>query len=113
MEVSNTPTHETKPKVVILIHADWCGHCQRLVPEWQQMKDSLTPEEKPKLIFEEIESKELDDKLPKVSNTYTNGNPIKYKGFPTIGTVERGQFKQYGGNRTAPELLEWVRSLVA
>jgi thiol-disulfide isomerase/thioredoxin len=99
--------------VVVLIHAKWCGHCQRLEPEWKSMKDSLDNNMNQHIIFEEIESADLDTKLPLVSKTYMNGKPLEYRGFPTIGSIRNGKFEMYGGGRTAPELLEWVRHLVA
>ena len=102
-----------KKAVVVLIHAKWCGHCQRLEPEWKTMKDSLDNNMNQHIIFEEIESAELDKKLPLVSKNYMNGKPLDYRGFPTIGSIRNGKFEMYGGGRTAPELLEWVRKLVA
>lgn len=102
-----------KKVVVVLIHAKWCGHCKRLEPEWNSMKDSLDNNANQNVIFEEIESEELDKKLPLVSKTYMNGKPLEYRGFPTIGTIRNGKFEMYGGGRTAPELLEWVRGLLA
>ncbi len=106
-------TDRNKKAVIVLIHADWCGHCRRLEPEWKTMKESLDNNVKQNVIFEEIESAELDTKLPMVSKTYMNGKPLEYRGFPTIGTIRNGKFEMYGGGRTAPELLEWVRHLVA
>ena len=102
-----------KKAVVVLIHADWCGHCKRLEPEWKSMKESLDNNVKQNVIFEEIESAELDAKLPMVSKTYMHGKPLEYRGFPTIGSIRNGKFEMYGGGRTAPELLDWVRSLLA
>ena len=102
-----------KKAVVVLIHADWCGHCKRLTPEWKTMKSSLDNNVKQNIIFEEIESAELDQKLPLVSKTYLGGKPLEYRGFPTIGSIRNGKFEMYGGGRTAPELLGWIRSLVA
>ncbi len=102
-----------KKAVVVLIHAKWCGHCQRLEPEWKSMKDSLDNNMNQHIIFEEIESADLDTKLPLVSKTYMNGKPLEYRGFPTIGSIRNGKFEMYGGGRTAPELLDWVRKLVA
>ena len=102
-----------KKAVVVLIHADWCGHCQRLEPEWKSMKTALDNNVNQHIIFEEIESADLDEKLPLVSKTYMNGKPLEYRGFPTIGSIRNGKFEMYGGGRTAPELLQWVRGLVA
>ncbi len=102
-----------KKAVIVLIHADWCGHCQRLEPEWNSMKSALDNNVKQHVVFEEIESAELDKKLPMVSKTYLGGKPLEYRGFPTIGSIRNGKFEMYGGGRSAPELLQWVRGLVA
>jgi thiol-disulfide isomerase/thioredoxin len=106
-------TNNNKKAVVVLIHADWCGHCQRLEPEWNSMKSALDNNVKQHVIFEEIESADLDTKLPIVSKTYLGGKTLEYRGFPTIGSIRNGKFEMYGGGRTAPELLDWVRGLVA
>lgn len=106
-------TDNNKKAVVVLIHADWCGHCRRLEPEWNSMKSALDNNVKQNVIFEEIESAELDAKLPMVSKTYLGGKPLEYRGFPTIGSIRNGKFEMYGGGRTAPELLKWVRGLLA
>lgn len=103
----------TKKAVIVLIHADWCGHCQRLEPEWNTMKSSLDNNVKQHIIFEEIESADLDTKLPLVSKTYLGGKPLEYRGFPTIGSIRNGKFEMYGGGRSAPELLGWVRGLLS
>jgi thiol-disulfide isomerase/thioredoxin len=105
--------NSNKKAVIVLIHAKWCGHCKRLEPEWKSMKDALDNNVKQNIIFEEIESAELDEKLPLVSKTYLGGKSLVYRGFPTIGSIRNGKFEMYGGGRTAPELLEWVRHLVA
>lgn len=112
-ETGHVASTDNKKAVVVLIHAKWCGHCQRLEPEWKSMKDSLDNNMNQHIIFEEIESAELDKRLPLVSKTYMNGKPLEYRGFPTIGTIRNGKFEMYGGGRTAPELLEWVRGLLA
>ena len=112
-EPGHVASADNKKTVVVLIHAKWCGHCQRLEPEWKSMKDSLDNNMNQHIIFEEIESADLDTRLPLVSKTYMNGKPLEYRGFPTIGSIRNGKFEMYGGGRTAPELLDWVRKLVA
>ena len=108
------PEHGKKQAVIVLIHADWCGHCQRLKPEWKQMKESLNATERPKIIFEEIESAGLDAGLDRLSNTYDiKRDDITYNGYPTIGTIRNKRFDMYGGERTSANLLEWVRGLIA
>ena len=106
-------TSNNKKAVVVLIHANWCGHCQRLEPEWNSMKSALDNNVKQHVIFEEIESADIDTKLPIVSKTYMHGKPLEYRGFPTIGSIRNGKFEMYGGGRSSAELLGWVRGLVA
>ena len=106
-------TINNKKAVVVLIHANWCGHCQRLEPEWNSMKSALDNNVKQHVIFEEIESADIDTKLPIVSKTYMHGKTLKYRGFPTIGSIRNGKFEMYGGGRSLAELLGWVRGLVA
>ena len=102
----------TKPVVIVLIHAKWCGHCKTLQPQWKIMEDSLSDNEKQNIAFEVIEHAELDNKMPIVSNKYMNGKTLTHGGFPTIGNIQNGEFIQYGGGRTSNDLLDWIRGLL-
>ena len=105
-------TEGIKPVVIVLIHAEWCGHCKTLQPEWDIMENSLSDNEKQNIAFEVIESAELDNKLPIVSKKYMNGKTLTHAGFPTIGNIQNGEFLQYGGGRTSNDLLDWIRGLL-
>ena len=98
--------------VIILLHAEWCGHCKALKPEWYRMKTELNKELQDKLIIEEIEDNEMDRKMPIIEKSYLNGNRIEYAGFPTVGSIRKSKFEQYGGARTADSLIEWARQLL-
>ena len=104
---------DVKPVVIVLIHADWCGHCKTLQPEWDIMEKSLSDGEMNNIAFEVIESADLDNKLPILSNKYMNGKQITHSGFPTIGNIHNGQFEQYGGERSSNDLLDWIRGLIS
>lgn len=106
-------TEGIKPVVIVLIHAEWCGHCKTLQPEWEIMEKSLSDNEKQNIAFEVIEHAELDNKLPIVSNKYMNGKTLTHGGFPTIGNIQNGEFLQYGGGRTSNDLLDWIRELIS
>ena len=111
--VNNDKNTDVKPVVIVLIHADWCGHCKVLQPEWDIMKNSLSDDEMKNIEIEVIESAELDNKLPILTNKYMNGKQLIHSGFPTIGNIRNNEFEQYGGGRNSNDLLEWIRGLVA
>lgn len=99
-----------KPKLV-LIYAEWCGHCQAMKPHWNEMKSELLQENiyNPNDIIE-VESVEQEEKLPKLNHLVTNGSKIHVNGYPTMGKIENGDFKQYVGGRTTMELLNWAKT---
>ena len=49
--ISSTPEHfdNTKSQVV-LFKAEWCGHCKRFKPEWDQLNDNQTLKNKVKFL---------------------------------------------------------------
>mgnify|MGYP003965593653 CR=1 FL=1 len=108
---NNLPKQNDKP-VIILLHAKWCGHCKVLNPEWLKMKAEINKQLQDKIIIEEIENDEIDDKKPIIEKLYLNGNRIDYAGFPTIGSIRNSKFEQYGGARKADSLIEWARQLL-
>tara|TARA_B100000282_G_scaffold291688_2_gene264291 strand:+ start:452 stop:940 length:489 start_codon:yes stop_codon:yes gene_type:complete len=97
-----------KPKLV-LIYAEWCGHCQAMKPNWEEMKSDLINDNLygPDDIIE-IESNEQEEQLPKINHLVTNGSKINVNGYPTMGKIVDGGFKQYVGGRTTMELLNWA-----
>ena len=105
-KMSNTEMDD-KPKVV-LIHAEWCGHCKRLMPDWKIMKEDLMTNHKmTEDDFFEIESEELHEKLPEVNKYVHIGEPIQTEGYPTIGKIHKGKFIKYGGERTVGGLTNF------
>ena len=99
-----------KPKLV-LIYAEWCGHCQAMKPHWNEMKSELLQENiyNPDDIIE-VESIEQEEELPKLNHLVTNGSKIHVNGYPTMGKIAEGGFKQYVGGRTTIELLHWAKT---
>lgn len=109
---SKQPIVDKKPTVIVLLHATWCGHCRVLLPEWDKMKkylDSYITDNN--IIFEEIESADMDEKLPQLSQQYMNNQPIEYQGFPTIGSIQDSVFEPYTNPRDSENLSNWVKSL--
>ena len=102
---------DKKPKLV-LIHANWCGHCQAMKPNWDQMKTNVIEKNmySPNNIIE-IESSEQEKELPELNKQLT-GPKIEIVGYPTMGKITDGGFQRYEGGRSLDELMNWAGSVV-
>ena len=91
--------NDTTPSIV-LFHADWCGHCKKLMPDWIKFEKDYHGKKGINVI--KIESEE-DKSLIKLHGV--NGYPtIKYcpNGvYNTTGAVD------YSGARNLPGLAEF------
>lgn len=100
---------KTNKPVLVLIHAHWCGHCQRLMPQWNEMKNHIiennmySPDE-----IKEIESEEQDEKLRELNEHYMIDNEIRPEGYPTMGKIVDGRFERYHGDRDTESLIRWA-----
>lgn len=94
----------TRKNAVVLIHAEWCGHCHALRPEFTAFKS------KTKHHVFEIESNALGhlEKYPKIFKRITPKDGSLY--FPMIVLFikrrdgKRSQKKIHGGERTQDAL---------
>jgi len=104
--------HNTPRAVVGLVHANWCGHCQHLMPEWNKMENNIKndPKLNTKCNIVKIESENVNNELPKYENMINEKIPVE--GYPTIFLIKNKQIEKYGGERTAEALREWVASSV-
>jgi len=97
-----------KKKVIVVgkVYANWCGHCKSLKPEWKKMKKRVYSRRGNKqVVFEEIEEKQMTNKLPKLKKHH--GVDIDVNGFPTVFKIENGKVDYYSGNRNAEEMARW------
>jgi thiol-disulfide isomerase/thioredoxin len=100
----------SKKPVVLLLHANWCGHCQHLMPEWERMESEIHSPIDPlygKVEIVKIESADMDTKLPKYKAMVNNKN-IPMEGYPTIAMINTGAVKTYGGERSAEKIKNWI-----
>lgn len=95
---------ETQPSQsgsLVLFHGDFCGHCQKMKPEWEKLKSMLPPDVK----VYEIESK--DSKMNDFRDSVSGFPTIRfYRGEPSPGS----QGIDYTGDRTASAILQFVES---
>jgi thiol-disulfide isomerase/thioredoxin len=90
---------------VVLFFATWCGHCNKLKPDWDKLKsemDGTTNSNGNKVTFVEVDC--------------SDGNPLseKYgvKGFPTIkGFSNGGEPTEHSGDRSLSGIKAYADSL--
>eukprot|EP00812_Abedinium_dasypus_P012201 NODE_572_length_1472_cov_565.161609.p1 GENE.NODE_572_length_1472_cov_565.161609~~NODE_572_length_1472_cov_565.161609.p1 ORF type:complete len:326 (-),score=120.56 NODE_572_length_1472_cov_565.161609:478-1416(-) len=87
-------------QTLISFHAPWCGHCKKLVPEFEGAAGAL---------------KDSGVKLASVDATVEVALASQYKvqGFPTIIWFEEGLQKQYEGTQSQDAMVEWVQMMVS
>jgi|LauGreDrversion4_2_1035121.scaffolds.fasta_scaffold40472_2 thiol-disulfide isomerase/thioredoxin len=110
--------HAIKPiskPIILLIHANWCGHCQRLMPAWDAMQHKITadPNVNNRIEIRRIESEELPHKMDEINaDLYDNGKVV-VDGYPTIGEIHDKHFTPYNGERDPDSLIMWVKTVAS
>tara|TARA_Y100000816_G_scaffold68331_1_gene45593 strand:+ start:6874 stop:7479 length:606 start_codon:yes stop_codon:yes gene_type:complete len=89
-------------KVVLLVYAPWCGHCNSFEPEWEKMVKKI----------EQINK--VDGYLSRVNidniGELEMDNLNKISGVPSVLMLDHGkESSQYKSARNAEELEKWVR----
>ena len=90
-------------KTLVMFYADWCGHCKKLKPVWDETSA-------------EVNEGSSDAKMIKVDCGKPNEEPShkaimeKYgiQGYPTIKVFENGSVSEYEGERTKEGLLGFL-----
>lgn len=72
----------SKGPCMVIIYADWCGHCQRQAPDWIELAKSAD--------VYAIESEKY------------SGDDVS--GYPTIKIVKDGKASDYTGERTVKDM---------
>jgi len=79
--------------VVGLIHANWCGHCQQLMPKWEEMKKRITV---PHEIMEIEDSDPLkQEKIDGLNKRIQGDREISVSGYPTVFRIGNGGELEY------------------
>ncbi len=84
------------PVVLVLVYADWCGHCQRFKPDWKNL--SKTPARNMPMVAVR------DDAL---KNSPLN-NLVNPEGYPTVAVVNKASNVSVNLPTRDPEVLKNV-----
>ena len=104
MDVNNSNISQFNNKVntepsVVCFHANWCGHCQQLKPEWDKMVNNIDKNSLSGLLAR-VEEKNM-------GNANCDSEIMCY---PTIRVFKGGKkVKDYSGKRDAKNLEEFVK----
>jgi protein disulfide-isomerase A6 len=90
---------ETK-NVFVKFYAPWCGHCQRMVPAWEQLADSV--KDQSDVVIAKLDASEHQEL----------GGRFGVRGFPTLKFFTKGnkQGKAYQGARDLESFKSFVTS---
>ena len=81
-------------KKVMLFYADWCGHCTKFKPVWEQLKSGF---DQRGIAHEEHESAEKE-----IMDVFD------IQGYPTIKIEQSGIVSDYPGSRDRDSILSYV-----
>ena len=103
VEVLTTENFESSlsgKHALVEFYAPWCGHCKRLLPEFEKAAEKLG-------------NKAL---LGKVDCTVEKalGGKFSIQGYPTVfWFVDGVQKEEYDGSRTADDIEKWVSARIS
>lgn len=88
--------------IVGKVYANWCGHCQDLIPKWAALKDNMSNSN---VEFVEFEEADVDGR-----NAFeATHKPIEVNGYPTIFKIKPdGPVEYYNGSRTPEDMEQWI-----
>ena len=81
-------------KKVMLFYADWCGHCTKFKPVWENLK-------------KDFDNKNIDYEEFEASNEEIM-QKYNIEGFPTIKIVQEDQITDYSGQRDRDSILHYL-----
>jgi len=104
---------ESKPVTIVLIHAEWCGHCKNLMPHWKKIEDEY--DNHPEIEMVKIESKD-DDKdvvINDLNGRIVGEKKVEEEGYPTIYAIKGGALIKNENDRDYDSLKNWVGGLLS
>ena len=91
-------------KTLVLFHADWCGHCKKFMPEWDEISKEINDlDADVKIIKVECGDSSNNEKHAEIMKKYS------IKGYPTIVSFdESGNHSEYQGDRSKEGITQFL-----
>lgn len=89
-------------RTVIILKAEWCGHCQKAMPEFKKLVDAspLTVKGGEKVTVRMLDSDADKDAISALG--------YKVRGFPTLLVQKGKEFSEYPGERTYQGVIDFL-----
>ena len=84
-------------KQLVLFYADWCGHCKKIKPIWEEAASEIKDKDKKML---KVNCGGGSEKEKEIMEKY------KIDGYPTIILFKNGKPSQYEGARNKDAFIE-------
>lgn len=97
LDPSNLENEIKSGKKLVLFYADWCGHCKKIKPVWDEAADHVNKDDVKMIKVNCGEGSEEDKKIMKKYNI---------DGYPTIIKFVDGTPSLYRGDRDANSFKE-------
>ncbi|GAA0159270.1 chaperone [Lithospermum erythrorhizon] len=91
--------------IVVEFYAPWCGHCQRLAPEYEKAASELSSHDPP-IVLAKVDVNEEENR--DLATEY------KIQGFPTLKVLRNGGkiIQDYKGPREADGIISYLKKLL-
>jgi thiol-disulfide isomerase/thioredoxin len=100
---------QTHIVIVGKIYADWCGYCQMMQDDWDNLKRDLGENKKIEFV-DDIEQKNETGRVNDVNEKYLKKSPLKLSlqgGYPTIFKIKNGKISYFNGERRYDAMKRW------
>ena len=97
-----------KDAEIIFFFADWCPHCKKAKPHWEEVKQTYSDKvvNGYTLVFTEVDCSKETEEMKKITTEY------EIEGYPTIKLVKDGQVIEYDAKPDKDTLEKFISTVV-
>ena len=102
-ELKSLSQIETNKPTVILAYANWCPHCESILPVWNEVCQKY--KNNSSVLVTQIEEKNPNFESFKKSHKDINS-------FPTIISIQNGRSEEFEGNRDKESMISFIEQQI-